>query len=368
MSYNLSILSKFPAVQSFSMDGWGQWLRHEPNVLAKASSVLPDLRQYTGLCATMALFLRPTLTHLTIEYCSPVDLTAELHRTLPLDLAAQLQRARGPNGITSFTAILDDLYIAMLDTICEFFPRVTELRTDVTSYVEQDEYQDINPRMSLPQNRYSDSANVPSHIQATMFFDALMDISTLPATLERLALTWDFEYDEPEEALTADFPAFADEFLFHWRRLLDGSEVETTAEDAGLQASIVAATLVLPGQSFGDCLDHVAESRHKVSNGDINMLPVVYNGISSSENRQRIATNIGYQDVASNAHRSGKYGGPRVELRTRSFGRSGLYTNGKRMQRSRQRKGVEKCMIKQAKVVSLKLLATEVEDQAKWFP
>ncbi|KAJ7838183.1 hypothetical protein B0H14DRAFT_1089306 [Mycena olivaceomarginata] len=145
MSYNLSILSKFPAVQSFSMDGWGQWLRHEPNVLAKASSVLPDLRQYTGLCATMALFLRPTLTHLTIEYCSPVDLTAELHRTLPLDLAAQLQRARGPNGITSFTAILDDLYIAMLDTICEFFPRVTELRTDVTSYVEQDEYQDINP-------------------------------------------------------------------------------------------------------------------------------------------------------------------------------------------------------------------------------
>jgi hypothetical protein len=152
MSYNLSILSKFPVVQSFSMDGWGQWLRHEPDALAKASSVLPDLRQYTDPYATMALFLlRPTLTHLTIEYCSPVDLTAELHRTLPLDLAAQLQRARGPNGITSFTASLDDLYIAMLDTICEFFPRLTELRIDVTSCVEQDEYQDINPMVSLPQ-------------------------------------------------------------------------------------------------------------------------------------------------------------------------------------------------------------------------
>ncbi|KAJ7359889.1 hypothetical protein DFH08DRAFT_1075216 [Mycena albidolilacea] len=234
MSYNLSILSKFPAVQTFSMDGWGQWLRHEPDVLVKASSLFPDLRQYTDPCATIALFLlRPTLTHLTIEYCSPVDLTAELHRTLSLDLAAQLRRARGPNGITSFTASLDDLYIATLDTICEFFPRLTELRIDVTSYAEQYEYQDINPR-------------------ATTFFDELMDISTLPATLERLALTWELEYDEPEEALTADFPAFDElrdalvwrcpsikalwldshEFLFHWRRLLDGSEVEDTAEDA----------------------------------------------------------------------------------------------------------------------------------------
>jgi hypothetical protein len=86
-----------------------------------------------------------------------------------------------------------------------------------------------------------------------MFFDAPMDIFTLPATLERLALTWEFEYEEPEEALTADFPTFgelrdvlvgrwpnlkglwldSDEFLFHWRKLLDGSEVEATAEDAG---------------------------------------------------------------------------------------------------------------------------------------
>ncbi|KAJ7359894.1 hypothetical protein DFH08DRAFT_801655 [Mycena albidolilacea] len=85
-----------------------------------------------------------------------------------------------------------------------------------------------------------------------MFFNELMDISTLPATLERLVLTWEFEYKEMEEALTADFPTFdglqhvlmgeylslkalwlnSHDLVFHWCKLLDGSKVEATIEDA----------------------------------------------------------------------------------------------------------------------------------------
>jgi hypothetical protein len=37
-----------------------------------------------------------------------------------------------------------------------------------------------------------------------------MDISKLPATLERLALTWELKYKEMEEALTADSPVFGE--------------------------------------------------------------------------------------------------------------------------------------------------------------
>lgn len=83
------------------------------------------LRQYTGPCETMALFLpRPTLTHLIIGYCSPFALTT------------QLERIGGSNHITSLTASFDNLDIATLGTICAFFPTLTELRIDVTSQVE----------------------------------------------------------------------------------------------------------------------------------------------------------------------------------------------------------------------------------------
>ncbi|KAJ7304857.1 hypothetical protein DFH08DRAFT_976457 [Mycena albidolilacea] len=222
MSYNLSILAKFPAVRTFSTHGWGQ-LQDGPDVLAEASFTFLGLQQYTGPCETMALFLhRPTLTHLTIGYCSPFA------------LITQLERIGGSNNITSLTASFDNLDIAMLGTICAFFPTLTELRIDATSQVEY---------------------NVADDTQgATGFFTELAEITTLPTALERLGLTCVFEYDDPETAPpAADVPEFSElrdalvarypsltalwfdgqDFLFHWRKLLDGSEVEDTAEDAG---------------------------------------------------------------------------------------------------------------------------------------
>jgi hypothetical protein len=67
-----------------------------------------------------------------------------------------------------------------------------------------------------------------------------------------LGLTCVFEYDDPETAPPGDVPEFGElrdalvarypsltalwfdgqDFLFHWRKLLDGSEVEDTAKDA----------------------------------------------------------------------------------------------------------------------------------------
>ncbi|KAJ7714395.1 hypothetical protein B0H14DRAFT_2644455 [Mycena olivaceomarginata] len=152
----------------------------------------------------MALFLpRSTLTHLTIGCSSPLPRFSAT--ALRSSFVAQLQRIEGSNNITSLS-------------FARCAPRLVELPNGVASHVAEVEFQDINPR-------------------ATTFFDELMDISKLPATLERLALTWELKYKEMEEALTADSPVFAlwldsDDFLFHWRKLLDGSKVEATAEDA----------------------------------------------------------------------------------------------------------------------------------------
>ncbi|KAJ7303066.1 hypothetical protein DFH08DRAFT_57004 [Mycena albidolilacea] len=54
--YIISILSKFSAVQNFSIICWGE-LRHVPDLRAEASSLLMVLRHYTGPSETIAFLL-----------------------------------------------------------------------------------------------------------------------------------------------------------------------------------------------------------------------------------------------------------------------------------------------------------------------
>ncbi|KAJ7798848.1 hypothetical protein B0H14DRAFT_2904883 [Mycena olivaceomarginata] len=209
--YIISILSKFSAVQNFSMICWGE-LRDVPDLRAEASSLLPVLRHYTGPSETMAFFVpRANLTHLTIQNCSP------------LDFIAQLQRIGGLQNITSLTASFEYLGIAMVGTICAFFPMLTALRITLSLWAEFDD---------------------DNHV--SNFLIEFAETSTLVVSLEQLALTCEVDYDagpmnvpefdELRDALVARYPRLtalwfdARQFLFHWRKLLDGSEVKYTTE------------------------------------------------------------------------------------------------------------------------------------------
>ncbi|KAJ7348354.1 hypothetical protein DFH08DRAFT_1079855 [Mycena albidolilacea] len=151
---------------------------------------------------------------------------------LSLDLIAQLRRFGGSNNIISLTASFENLDIPTLGTICAFFPSLAELRIDTISQVELDANDETQG--------------------ATGSFTELAGITTLPAVLERLALTYIVEYEDPETAPPADVPKFdklrdalvarytsptalrldGQDFLFNWG-MLDGLEVEATAGDAG---------------------------------------------------------------------------------------------------------------------------------------
>jgi hypothetical protein len=132
MSYNLAILSKFPAVQSLSISSWGE-IQDGPGVPMEPSDVLPVLWQYTGSCETIGLFaLRSTLTHLSIQYCPTHDFTTRLH-----DI-------QGPSCVASLDVTFDNLDMATLGTLCAVFPSLTELRIDITCEIEEDDFVDAN--------------------------------------------------------------------------------------------------------------------------------------------------------------------------------------------------------------------------------
>lgn len=92
-------------------------------------------------------------------------------------------------------------------------------------------------------------------LQATEFFAELKDFSTLPGGLQRLAITWKFEYEgsdgvpferaiipgfsELRDALVARCPALTmvwldgEDYLFDWRKSVDGVEKEFVTGDEG---------------------------------------------------------------------------------------------------------------------------------------
>ncbi|KAJ7505895.1 hypothetical protein B0H11DRAFT_2272646 [Mycena galericulata] len=229
MSQNFSILSHFPGVEIFSMRGWGE-VQDGPGPRLQASTVLPRLKEYTGPCQTVSIFLtKSTLTRITIEYCKPQD------------FIAQLQGLRAPENLTLLDVTFDDLEIPEFDTICAFFTRITELRIKVVYYVEE--------------GAFGDPPEEGDNYMATMFFKGLADASALPPALERLAIRWEFMYEDLENAPPVDpedIPSFDElhnvllghcpalttlwldghDFLFRWRKAPDGADSELQEQAA----------------------------------------------------------------------------------------------------------------------------------------
>ncbi|KAJ6506791.1 hypothetical protein C8R45DRAFT_970577 [Mycena sanguinolenta] len=222
MSYNLAILSKFPAVQIFRMTGWGL-VQDGPGVPVNASAVFPVLQRYTCECKTMPVFLpRPTLTHLTVEYCAPEDFTEQLQMI--------------NSNITALDLTFNDFGMTALRTVCDFFPMLTELRVQIECDMEDDELEDVDENIND---------------RATTFFAELGSLTAIPAGLQRLAIVWKFEYVDPDDVggpythevevpkmnelrdvLLERCPGLTTlwldgvDFLFSWRKSLDGAEDE----------------------------------------------------------------------------------------------------------------------------------------------
>ncbi|KAJ6481768.1 hypothetical protein C8R45DRAFT_1215592 [Mycena sanguinolenta] len=220
MTYNLSVLSKFPAVQSFQITtSWGKF-QDGPGVPPNTSAVLPVLQRYTGFCKTLALFLRPTLTHLQVHYCTPHEFTEQLWGT------------SNYNNLTSLYITFDDFFdLSVLQTVGSFFPMLTELRFHLNCEVE-----DYNEAIEM----------------AGAFFSQL-HLAAVPARLQRLAMTCQFEnldeldfwpedfdahiLDELRDVLVKRCPGLTtlwldgDGFLFCWRRSLNGMEYEYFTAD-----------------------------------------------------------------------------------------------------------------------------------------
>ncbi|KAJ7445014.1 hypothetical protein B0H11DRAFT_2203518 [Mycena galericulata] len=219
MSHTLSIVSKFPAVQIFRLTA----VKDGPGVRVDASKLLPDLKEYTATSETLPIFLaHSTLERLTVLPCQPQKFT----RQVP-----------GPQVyITCLHATFMDFDTATFRLICVLFPRLTELKIFMICVIYEDQLEGgIN---SKPHTLFSELAETPA----------------LPSSLVRLAISWYFGYnvsDEEElevqkvhdfdavrDALVAQCPALTrlwldgHEFLFYWRKSLDGAEDQGYADDA----------------------------------------------------------------------------------------------------------------------------------------
>ncbi|KAJ6561678.1 hypothetical protein B0H19DRAFT_1233602 [Mycena capillaripes] len=184
--------------------------------------LLPVLREYTGSCETLHIFLPlGNLTRLTTTLCSSDDFMAQLQKTSP------------PHSITSLDVTFASFDNAAFSKLCDALPLLTELRIRINYVVELDAFQDGDNPL------------------ASRFFKRLPRTRALPPTLERLAISWYFEYESNEEPrgeeplwdilvdkLDKQCPSLTSlwldghDFLFHWRKLEDLTVCEGFATDA----------------------------------------------------------------------------------------------------------------------------------------
>ncbi|KAJ7644714.1 hypothetical protein FB45DRAFT_1021462 [Roridomyces roridus] len=235
MNRNLTTLSKFPAVRKVCLSGWGDFEYESTDApLHRAPDVLPLLQEYSGSCTPLHMFLpRPTLTCLSIHWCTPDELSSQLREEY--------------THITSLDAGLSNLDQQTLDTISTFLPELTELRLQIFYDLEDDDVEDgFNPK-------------------ATNFFSTLVNTPApqLPPNLRRLAISWEFDFeflsDAFEDAPVASpdsiphFLAMRDklrercpalttlwfdgrDFMFWWRLLDTGEEIEQENKTEGTES------------------------------------------------------------------------------------------------------------------------------------
>ncbi|KAJ7804286.1 hypothetical protein B0H14DRAFT_3486416 [Mycena olivaceomarginata] len=233
-SLNLTILSKFPAVEVLSLVG--PWKGGETgNEGLEVAKTLPMLRAYKGSFRTLPMFLAlPTLTH--VEAYGP-SISAN-----PALFMQQLEGVQSPSGITMLDLHFGSFEHAALAPVSAFFTRLTRLSVFIRVHSEE---------MVLSSDRVNR--------QATSFFIALADAPTLPRTLEHLVISWVFTSPEYEEEAPHGHPAVRDlpdliylrsallahcpaltfisldghDFMFHRRASASGVVVEKIATDLG---------------------------------------------------------------------------------------------------------------------------------------
>ncbi|KAJ7773660.1 hypothetical protein DFH07DRAFT_767601 [Mycena maculata] len=125
MAQNVTILSKFPAVQIFELKavrmGGMFWestpLPAGPSPLVLPSNILPVLQDYSGACDTLHIFIpRATLTRLSTFPCRAEN------------FLRQLAKNPEPTGITSLKVDSHGEFgAAWFDTLFGFFPHLVEL-------------------------------------------------------------------------------------------------------------------------------------------------------------------------------------------------------------------------------------------------
>ncbi|KAJ7690220.1 hypothetical protein B0H17DRAFT_1201789 [Mycena rosella] len=212
MAQNVAILLKFPSVQTLRIRGLAPV--DSSGLDIPTSGFLPLLQEYTGPGVTLPMFLPlSTLTRLTTYDIDPRPFIA---------VACQLS---APSRIISLDLSFNEFDNIALDKLSAVFIWLTELRIHITME------QDING-------------------VARSFFQKLADAPTLPQQLERLVLTWKFEYEAEvptcgpqldlgyyRDVLLARCPKLifvwldADDFLLQWHRLRNDTIDERIAND-----------------------------------------------------------------------------------------------------------------------------------------
>ncbi|KAJ7448591.1 hypothetical protein B0H11DRAFT_2289683 [Mycena galericulata] len=217
ISHNLSLLTKFPAVQALSLEPLNPHPYRGPLPEIQFSELFPVLREYAGTLETMPMFLPlRTLERVTVD-----------GRCNPEEFMTRLREVRTPTNVSSVNAKFYGFAHDKLDTICVVFPALAELCIDVWLF-----------HVSMPS-------------EVTSFFRMLTEKPTLPATLEHLAIFWKVQYGhnaEPREPELPALPALRDallagcpnlkcfwldghDYLLQWRRWPGGWVVERIAKN-----------------------------------------------------------------------------------------------------------------------------------------
>nr|GAT61139.1 predicted protein [Mycena chlorophos] len=183
LQQNVQILSRFPALEKLNAGGWG-----DPSNQTLSMSLVswPKLRALSTT-HTMLPFLVEMTPNLE-DLCVSCAQRLELHPTfLTLQKPELLQR------ITSLSLELDADANRDLELILVLFPSLVRLEIELSLAIEQGMLEELENRNPVP----------------TDLLMKLRKFSTLPRTLEFLALKWIFDYEVDPDDLELDLTDFA---------------------------------------------------------------------------------------------------------------------------------------------------------------
>ncbi|KAJ7735725.1 hypothetical protein B0H16DRAFT_1764788 [Mycena metata] len=200
-SKNLGILYKFPAVRILKLFGKADGVF--PPSRSHTSPIFPRLREYSGQHQPLPMFFPvSTLTHLKISKCSYKG------------LITTLGEIGGLNSIVSFHTEFSQFTTMAFLAILELLPHLTELAIRIvfksthsmfSRHIYSEEFE--LKEDEVVHGKYGDG--LLADFKPSTFFLALSSISTLPPSLERLAISWEcYEEEFWDERVAYRLPKF----------------------------------------------------------------------------------------------------------------------------------------------------------------